>query len=257
MQPRLRFCLLLLAAVCILSVYSCLEAVPAALVNMQMENTSNYTYHYSMKYITTLQIIAEQATICFYTESKRDEIVVQTIGAALEGSETEKTLKLKEPKGQACQIDIYLPERFYNVFINGKNISAKNVHTMRGSLQVESDYLQAELDGYCGEIHFLAKEGSVSLKNGKLQDASHISLSEKGNIYLDTKLEDTEGISCFSTRNGVVKIQTKRLNENTLFEVSALSVFGTYRALDTTNEKNASYHKAEILSENGLVYFIE
>ncbi len=257
MRPKMGFVLLLLAAVCILSVYSCMEAVPAALTTVQTEDISYHTYRYSMNHITDIHISVMDAAIYFYTEPKRDEIVVQVKGAAIEGAEMEKSIVLESTADQGCKIDVYLPERFYNVRIAGDNLTVNTVHTMRGAMEIQANYLDAQLDSYCGGISFSAKEGSVSLQHGNLQKTSYVALTGKGNIYLDTKITDTTGISSFSTEYGTVKVQTDALEENTFFEVTALSVFGTYVPLDTVNKRNCVYPKVQILSQNGIVHFID
>lgn len=256
MRPKMGFVLLLLAAVCILSVYSCMEAVPAALTTVQTEDISYHTYRYSMNHITDIQISVKDAAIYFYTEPKRDEIVIQVKGAAIEGAETEKSIVLESTAEQACQIDVYLPERFYNIQMAGDNLTVNTIHTMRGTMKIQANCLDVQLDDYCGGISFFAKTGCVSLKNGNLQKTSYVTLAEKGNIYLDTKITDTTGISSFSTGQGTVKVQTNVLEENTFFEVTALSVFGTYAPLDATKRRNCAFSKVQIFSQNGIVYFM-
>lgn len=258
MRPKMGFFLLLLIAVCILSVYSCMEAVPAALATAKTEDISyHHTYRYSMDHITDIHISVMDAAIYFYTEPKRDEIVVQVKGAAIEGAETGKSIILESTADQVCQIDVYLPERFYNVHIAGDNLTVNTIHTMRGIMEIQANYLDAKLDGYCGGISFSANAGCVHLQNGNLQKTSHVVLSERGNIYLDTKITDSTGISSFSTGHGTVKVQTDALAKNTFFEVTALSVFGTYAPLNTLERRNCAFPKVQILSQNGIVHFIE
>lgn len=257
MRPKGGFVLLLLVAICILSVYSCVEAVPTAFEAVETGAVSYHTYRYSMKNITDIHFSVMDAAISFYTEPKREEIVVQVKGAAIAETKTEKRILLESTGEQACQIDVYLPERFYSVLITGGDVTVNTIRTMHGTLQIEAEHLLAEVNGYCGGISFCAQEGSVRLEQGNLSKASQVVFLRQGNIYCNTKITDTEGVSLFSTERGTVKVYEAALQEGTLFDVAALSVSGHNEPLDMEKWCKSGYSKVKILSKGGIVCFMD
>lgn len=255
MKTQMRLFLLLLIGICFLSVFSCMAAADSAIAVAQTADTTSHTYHYSKNHITDIQITVPNAEVNFYMQSLQEEIVVQVTGGAIEGAETEKTLSLHSDAQQHYRLDIYLPERFYNVEILGEVLEVQTLHTMRGVMKIRAHCLEAVLEDYCGGISFVAEEGAVSIEKGNLQKASTVTLLEKGNIYLHTKLTDCVGISSFSTNQGAVKVWTDTLETDTFFEVSALSVSGEYSSLPADGQKNTNCKKIQIISQNGLAIF--
>lgn len=255
MKTQIYIFLLLLIAICFLSVFSCMAAVDSAVAVAQTADNHSHTYRYSRKHITDIQISIPNAEVTLYTQPLQEEIVVQVTGGTIEGAEEDKILLLRSDEQQLYRLEIYLPERFYNIEIDSKSIKLETCDTMRGNMAIKADFLKAELNDYYGGVSFAAKEGSVSIEDGNLQKASAVTLTEKGNIYLHTKITDYSGMSSFYTKQGAVKVGTDLLASDTFFEVSALTVSGEYQALSVQDRLDKNCHKVQIISENGIAFF--
>lgn len=256
MKGKRSLFLLLLIGICFLSVFSCTAAADSAVAVVQRADTTSHTYRYAIKHITDIQITVPNAEVTFYTQPQQEEIVVQVTGGSIEEAKSEKTLSFSSSARCAYQIDVFLPERFYHVLIYGESLCVRNVDTMRGTMEIQADALSAELEDYCGGISFITKEGNVTVNDGDLQKPSTVSITEAGNIYLNTKVTDCAGISSFSTNQGAVKVQTDLLEEDTFFEVSAIATSGEYQSLSSTQKKNDKIcHKIQIIAKNGLAFF--
>lgn len=255
MKSKIGLFLLLLIAICFLSVFSCKAAADSAVAVSLTADTNSHTYRYSRKYITDIQISVPNAEVTFYTQPQQEEIVVQVTGGAIEGAVSEKTVSLRSEAQQKYRLDIYLPERFYAVELCGDMLKVQTVHTMRGTMEIQANHLEAALEDYCGGISFIAREGSVTVENGNLQKESTVTLSEKGNIYLNTRITDCAGVSSFSTNQGVVKVQTDTLEADTFFDVSAIAVSGEYHSLSVEDRLDETCHKVQISAKNGLAFF--
>lgn len=252
MKPKSGFFLLLLIAVSVLSVYSCLAATPAELT----EKILNNTYRFSPNHITNIQIFVMNAEIYFYTEPKQDEMIVQINGAAAEVTKQEECVVVKNENGKECRVDFYLPTRFFDVLIQGDKISVYSECEMHGTMTIQAGCLEACFEDYCGGYEITSKVGTITIENGLLQKESHITFSEKGNLYLNTKITDTIGISSLYTEQGIIKIKTAFLDDNTFFEVIAIAEDGSYAPLEPKKRKNTNCHKIKVISPNGIVKFV-
>lgn len=207
----------------------------------------------SYKNISGINIDSAHAKINVYLDPKSEYIVVASKNADISQSVSEKILYLKNQKENYGTIDIYIPDRIYNIYIFSQicelNIDCK----IKSILYVRSEKVSASVNGFCGRIDLEAEEGYVSLKSGNLEGSSKVNILKEGTIYIDSKFKEAENYE-FSVGTGAVKIEDKE-NENIYFDVYAIAVYGEYNESEPVNIMSDKCAKIIVNAENGVVYF--
>jgi len=245
--------LLFALALLFMSLYNEETVLSQANVRMKGEEQC-YSYDFSYEYITEIKVLAYNAEIRLFVNSAAKYITVKSKGTQITGEEKDKRLSISSDLKNRCELDIYLPQRQFEIVFEADKLVLENVNSMKGSLSIFAKNFSGNISGFSGIFYVKTDEGNVNVRGGNLKKLSQISILNRGNIYLNCELSETNEKYIFQTEEGHIYIEGNTL-KNTMFDVYAISIEGEYEEYMKNGNTDDYKSKAEVSAVNGLVHF--
>ena len=225
--------------------------------NIEQDKNVYITYKYPCQYITDIIVKASKAKVKLYVDSISESIIVKTKGYEVFDTLSEGTLALELLGDDNSAIYIYVPDRMYRYFFNIDYIDFEMIDDVKGGLSINAERANIKTENFVGFVEIKTQEGTININKGNLNKGSFISVSNKGNIYLNTKLSGVNEDYVFSTNEGLVKVWKERLMDKTCFDVYSLGNNGEYNQSVGMNENGDpnGIINVKIVAENGVTWF--